>query len=165
MTRTLILVRHAKSSWQNKGLVDHERPLNDRGARSAAALGDWLRARNHLPTTVVSSDSTRTQETFRGLRLEVPVAFTRTLYHAGPEVMMDVLRGQEAASVLMLGHNPGIADFAARLVVQPPPHPRFDDYPTCATAVIRFDVAHWTDIGWRSGEVLDFVVPREVTGD
>ncbi|MEL6884640.1 MAG: histidine phosphatase family protein [Pseudomonadota bacterium] len=162
MTRTLILMRHAKSSWDTPTLSDHERPLNDRGRASASAMGDWLRARGHLPDAAVSSDSTRTGQTFVGLGFDVPVDYTRALYHAGPEVMMDVLRNQTAATVLMLGHNPGIADFAGRLVNAPPPHPRFDDYPTCATTVIRFDVDGWNDIGWRNGQPIDFTIPREL---
>jgi len=164
MTVTLILMRHAKSAWDDPSLADHDRPLNKRGKASAQGMGDWLRVHEHLPDTAVSSSSTRTGQTFAELRLDIPVSFTRTLYHAGPEVMMDVLRNQTAPKVLMLGHNPGIADFADRLVEQPPRHPRFADYPTCATAVITFDTKRWNDIGWREGQPIDFAIPREVIG-
>ncbi|MEL6466816.1 MAG: histidine phosphatase family protein [Pseudomonadota bacterium] len=163
MIRTLILMRHAKSSWDNPALPDHDRPLNARGTASAKMMGDWLRANGHAPNAAVSSSSERTGQTFLGLGFDIPVAFTRALYHAGPEMMMEVLQGQTAQTVLMLGHNPGIADFADRLVRQPPPHPRFADYPTCATTVIRFNVGSWTDIGWREGQPIDFAIPREVT--
>lgn len=162
MTRTLILMRHAKSAWGTPALADHERPLNDRGTESAKAMGDWLRAKGHVPDAAISSSSTRTGLTFVGLGFDVPVNFTRTLYLAGPEVMMDVLRDQKAGCVLMLGHNPGIADFADRLVSHPPRHPRFADYPTGAVAVIRFDAVGWNDIGWREGQPIDFAIPREV---
>ncbi|MEO9573356.1 MAG: histidine phosphatase family protein [Tateyamaria sp.] len=162
MTLTLILMRHAKSAWDDPILADHDRPLNDRGKASAQAMGDWLRAQGHLPDTAISSSSTRTGQTFAELRLDIPVSFTRTLYHAGPEVMMEVLRDETAPTVLMLGHNPGIADFADRLVEQPPRHPRFSDYPTCATAVITFDAKGWNDIGWREGQPISFAIPREV---
>ncbi len=162
MTRTLILMRHAKSSWDDPDLADHDRPLDQRGHDSAEAMGHWLRSKGHVPDAVISSSSTRTGQTFAGLDFDVPASYTRTLYHAGPEVMMDVLREQDAACVLMLGHNPGIADFADRLVAQPPRHPRFADYPTGAVAVIAFDVEGWGDIGWRSGQPIDFAIPREV---
>lgn len=163
MTRTLILMRHAKSSWNDITQADHDRPLNDRGRKSAKVMGDWLRAQGHVPEAAISSSSQRTGETFHGLGFDIPVQFTRTLYHAGPEVMMDVLRQQDAGTVLMLGHNPGIADFANRLVNTPPRHPRFADYPTCATCVIRFEAGAWNDIGWREGQPLDFGIPRELT--
>jgi len=162
MTRTLILMRHAKSSWDDPGLADHDRPLNNRGRASAQAMGDWLRAGGHVPDAAVSSSSERTGQTFLGLGFDVPVTFTRMLYHAGPELMMEVLRDQQVGAILMLGHNPGIADFAERLVAEAPPHPAFADYPTCATAVIRFDTDSWKDIGWREGQPIDFAIPREV---
>lgn len=162
MSLTLILMRHAKSAWDDPNLADHDRPLNDRGRASARSMGDWLRARGHVPDRAVSSSSTRTGQTFAGLGLDVPVSFTRALYHAGPEVMLDVLRDQTAPSVLMIGHNPGIADFAHRIVAHPPRHPRFADYPTCATAVITFGGTGWNEIGWREGQPIDFAIPREV---
>ena len=162
MTCTLILMRHAKSSWEDPDLTDHARPLNDRGRASAKAMGGWLRARGHVPDACVSSTSTRTGQTFLGLGLECPVTYTRALYHAGPDLMMEVLQDQTEATVLMLGHNPGIAEFAYRLVTTPPPHARFEDYPTCATTVIRFDTHDWTQAGWRNGQPVDFAIPREV---
>lgn len=162
MTRTLILMRHAKSSWDDPMLDDHDRPLNKRGRASAKAMGHWLRSSGYLPDTAVSSSSERTGQTFLHLDLDVPVHFTQALYHAGPEMMMNILRQQTSGTVLMLGHNPGIADFAHRLVVAPPQHPRFSDYPTCATTLIRFDANSWNDIGWRSGQPIDFAIPREV---
>lgn len=162
MTQTLILMRHAKSSWDDVTLPDHDRPLNDRGRASAQAIGDWLRAQGYLPGAAVSSTSQRTGETFHILGFDVPVQYTRSLYHAGPEVMMDILRDQVAQTVLMLGHNPGIADFADRLVAHAPRHPRFSDYPTCATCVIQFDTPNWNDIGWREGQPIDFAIPRDV---
>ena len=162
MTRTLILMRHAKSSWDDPNLADHDRPLNNRGRASAQAMGAWLREQRHTPDVCVSSSSTRTGQTFLGLGIDCPVHHTRDLYHAGPDAMMAVLRRQSDRAVLMLGHNPGIADFAWRLVATPPAHPRFDDYPTCATTLIRFDIGSWTETGWHSGQPVDFAIPREV---
>ncbi|MEL6565217.1 MAG: histidine phosphatase family protein [Pseudomonadota bacterium] len=164
MTRTLILMRHAKSSWDDPDLADHDRPLNDRGIASARAMGTWLRGKGYMPDQCVSSSSTRTGQTFAGLGVDCPVSFTRSLYHAGPEMMMEVLLAQTQATVLMLGHNPGIADFAYRLVTAPPQHPRFADYPTGATTVIRWDARNWAEVGWRTGTPVDFAIPREVMG-
>lgn len=162
MTLTLILMRHAKSSWDDPALNDHDRPLNKRGIASAQAMGQWLRDADHLPDTCISSTSLRTTQTFERLGLDAPIVFTRKLYHAGAAQMMDVLQDATANRVLMLGHNPGIAEFAERLVATPPRHDRFMDYPTCATTVIGFDAATWRDIGWHRGQPMDFAIPREL---
>lgn len=163
MTLRLILMRHAKSDWDDPTQPDHARPLNARGRASAPAMGGWLRARGIGPDLALISDAVRTCQTFDGLGLDCPAQFLPELYHAGAASMMDVLQGAGAAqTVLMLGHNPGIAEFAERLLRQPPSHPRFFDYPTCATLVAEFAVQDWADITFDTGAVVDFAVPREV---
>lgn len=164
MTRTLILIRHAKSSWDNPGLDDHDRPLNNRGIRSAKLLGVWLRHRGWVPDQILSSSSRRTAQTCAGLGLETPATFTNALFHASPDQMFRVLTRATGKTVLMLGHNPGIAEFAAGLADNPPDHPRFFDYPTGATTVMRFAVDNWEQAGWGTGEVVDFTVPRDLPG-
>jgi phosphohistidine phosphatase len=162
MTRTLILTRHAKSSWDNPRLEDHDRPLNKRGARSAKALGDWFRRAGWTPDQVLSSSSRRTCETYEGLGLHTRPEFTNTLFHASAEQMLQVLNRATGETVLMLGHNPGIGEFAARLAAEPPNHPRFFDYPTGATLVLRFETDGWGGVTWSTGAVADFVFPREL---
>lgn len=163
MTRTLILTRHAKSSWDSPALSDHDRPLNKRGRKSAPAIASWLQENGWLPDEILSSSSARTRETWDRMGLQADkVCFRRTLYHAGPVDMLTELSGATEQTVLMLGHNPGIAAFASQIVRKPPEHARFCDYPTCATAVIRFNTNNWADIQWHSGDVLGFVTPREL---
>ena len=163
MTRRLILMRHAKSSWGDPALSDHARPLNGRGRRSAKALGDWLRQNDYLPDQVLCSSSTRTRETLDRLKIRAPIQFLDSLYHASPRTMFDELARATGASVLMLGHNPGIAGFAESIVTAAPDHPRFHDYPTCATLVAEFDITDWSDLEKASGTPLAFVIPRELT--
>lgn len=165
MTRRLILMRHAKSSWTDPMLRDHDRPLNRRGRQSAAALGNWLRAKSFVPDHALSSSSVRTQETFERLRLPCPVDILPALYHAAPAVLMDTLRAARGQSVLMIAHNPGIADFASRLVTKPPVHDRFFDFPTCATLVAEFKCADWADIEYGQVVPIEFVIPRALKGD
>ncbi|WP_171179709.1 histidine phosphatase family protein [Ruegeria sp. HKCCD8929] len=163
MSRTLILTRHAKSSWDHPGLDDHARPLNKRGRKSAKAIGAWLAEKGWEPDQVLSSSSTRTRETWERMGLDAPkVSFTHDLYHASAAQMLRLLSEAKGATVLMLGHNPGIADFAEEIVAEAPPHPRFFGYPTCATTVVRFDIDDWRDVTRGSGEVLDFIIPREL---
>ena len=162
MTKRLILMRHAKSSWGNPGLDDHQRPLTGRGQRSAKALGDWLRANDYVPDQVLSSSSTRTRETFAGLNVAADTRFLDGLYHAGADKMLSILQQASADRVLMLGHNPGIGWFAAQLLATPPNHARFHDYPTCATLVVDFPITTWAELRTGTGSVIDFVIPREL---
>ncbi|MCE8514235.1 histidine phosphatase family protein [Ruegeria pomeroyi] len=164
MTRILILTRHAKSAWDDISLGDHDRTLNKRGRRSAQAIGAWLRQHGYLPDQVISSDAVRTRETWTEMGLGgCEPEFTRALYLAPPEQLLSSLRQASGRVVLLLGHNPGIAEFAGQIVDEAPAHARFFDYPTGATTVIEFATDDWAQIGWHQGEVLDFIVPRELT--
>ncbi len=164
--KRLILTRHAKSSWDDPLTPDHDRPLNDRGKAAAADLGQWLASRDYVPGEVLCSDAVRTRKTFSGIAPALPGApvleLKPALYHAGPDVMMAVLRHAKADVVMMIGHNPGIAEFAARLVAHPPSNVEFHRYPTGATLVADFDVADWADVTFGSGVTVDFIVPREI---
>jgi len=164
MTLRLILMRHAKSSWDHPGLSDHDRPLNGRGKRAARAIGDWLRKCDYIPDQTLSSTAQRTRETNALLGLDTVAQFTPRLYHAEPQTMLDVLKGAAGQSVLMIGHNPGIAWLAEGLVSSPPAHPRFHDYPTGATLVAEFSGDTWNAISPGTATVLDFITPRELTG-
>ncbi|OZA13332.1 MAG: phosphoglycerate mutase [Rhodobacterales bacterium 17-64-5] len=164
--KRLILTRHTKSSWDDPQMPDHDRPLNERGKAAAADLGQWLASRAFVPEEVLCSDSLRTRKTFSGIAPALPGApvleLKPALYHAGPDVMLAVLRHAKAETVMMIGHNPGIAEFAARLVAHPPANPEFARYPTGATLVAEFDVADWAKVEFGTGVVVDFVIPREV---
>lgn len=168
MSRRLILTRHAKSSWGNPLLSDHDRPLNARGQQAAADLGGWLASRGYLPGEVLVSDARRTRETWEGIAPSLPDApsasFKPALYHASADVMLAVLRHASAECVMMIGHNPGIATFAERILAQQISHPGFYRYPTGATLVASFEIDDWAEAGFGMGAARDFVVPRELTG-
>ena len=164
--KRLILTRHAKSSWDDPLTPDHDRPLNDRGKAAAADLGQWLASRDYVPGEVLCSDALRTRKTFSGMAPALPgtpvLELKPALYHAGPDVMMAVLKHATADTVMMIGHNPGIAEFAARLVAHPPHSPEFGRYPTGATLVVDFDVAEWSEVSYGIGVTVDFIVPSEI---
>lgn len=165
MTLRLILTRHAKSSWDDPTLQDRDRPLNGRGRKAAADLGGWLASRGYLPDEVLCSDALRTRQTWEGIAPALPAAPAVTLkpalYHAGPDVMLAVLRHATGRCVMMLGHNPGIAEFAARIVAAAPLHPDFGRYPTGATLVADLEAEGWSEAGFGRAAARDFVVPRE----
>lgn len=160
--RRLVLMRHAKSSWGDPTLDDHDRPLNKRGKNSARALGDWLRAQTIVVDQALVSSATRTVETLQRLKVECDRQILERLYHADPDDMLKTLKGATGQTVLMLGHNPGLSWFAKDLMQTPPPHPRFVDYPTGATLVARFDIDDWSDLAKGTGQIETFVVPRDL---
>lgn len=166
MTLRLILTRHAKSDWDNPLDTDHQRPLNPRGQRAAPLLGRWLAAQGYLPGQALVSDATRTRQTLDLIVAELPVAvpatFLPALYLAGPTTMRRVLAQASATTVLMIGHNPGIAEFAAHLLNSAPQHTDFARYPTGATLVADFDAARWDQI--ENGQLVDFTTPRALAG-
>ncbi|MDZ4095123.1 MAG: histidine phosphatase family protein [Paracoccaceae bacterium] len=166
MTKRLILTRHTKSNWDDPATPDHDRPLNERGEAASADLGDWLASRGYVPQEVLCSDALRTRETWSGIAAALPgtpiVHLKPALYHAGPDVMLAVLRHATADTVMMIGHNPGIAEFAQRLVAQAPLNLEFSRYPTGATLVVEFMIDAWKDATYGSAATVDFIVPREL---
>jgi len=167
MTLRLILTRHAKSSWDDPMLDDHDRALNTRGNGAAKAIGQWISQNGYCPDAVYSSTSRRTSQTWAHIANHCPqteeVQFTSALYLASPDRMLTILQGSRRNSVMLLGHNPGTGMLASALVKNPPSHPKFDQYPSAATTVIRFDVESWADVTPRSGQLEAFVVPRDLT--
>lgn len=164
--KRLILTRHAKSSWDDPLTPDHDRPLNDRGKAAAADLGQWLDSRGYIPSEVLCSDALRTRKTWSGIAPAITGSPTLelkpALYHAGPDVMLAVLRHASGDTVMMIGHNPGISEFAAKLVAHAPLNPEFARYPTGATLVVDFAVDSWVDVAFGAGVTVDFIVPSEI---
>ncbi len=164
--KRLILTRHAKSSWEDPMTPDRDRPLNARGKAAAADLGQWLASRGYVPDEVLCSDSLRTRKTWSGIAPALPgtpvLELKPALYNAGPDVMLAVLRHAGTDCVMMIGHNPGIGEFAARLVAQAPKNPEFSRYPTGATLAVDFAVDDWETVDWGTGVVDDFIVPRDL---
>ncbi|MCB9743960.1 MAG: histidine phosphatase family protein [Alphaproteobacteria bacterium] len=121
MPLRLIVMRHAKSSWDSGANDDHARPLDSRGRRDAPRIAAALQARGWTPDQVLSSTATRTRQTWAAmapvLGPDTPAIWTRSLYIAGPSALWASLADcpAEARCVLALGHNPGWEDLVARL--------------------------------------------------
>ncbi len=161
----LILMRHAKSDWSSGAASDHDRPLNARGRRSAAALGDYLRKNELLPDQVLCSSAERAGETLLRLRLpEGPeFSFTRRLYLASHHDILAALQRATGRCVLIVGHNPGIGIAASEVLAAPPTgSPGLDKYPTGATLVADFEIDDWAQADWGMATARHFVVPRDL---
>jgi len=162
--RRLILTRHAKSSWDDPLMADIDRPLNARGHAAARELGDFLASRGYDPEEVLCSSARRTRETWdevarAALETRPELRYLPELYHATPEAMMAALVQASAPTVMMIGHNPGIAEFAARLPAKPIYSGDFRKYPTCATLIVEFQAEDWREVTVGSGAVLEFFTP------
>jgi len=159
-------MRHAKSSWDDPAFDDFERTLNGRGRQAAPTIARWLVEKGFLPDAALVSSARRTVETWERMSTIMPETATMesnpALYLANAEVIMGVLKSQTSPVILLIAHNPGIGDFAERIVDAPPKHPKFRRYPTAATTVVEFDVASWDDINWRQGRVAEFIVPADL---
>lgn len=166
MTKRLILIRHAKSSWEDLDADDFERPLNQRGQVGADAIGKWLGDGGYHPDEVLVSAAARTVETWDRIALNLPehsVDKREALYHASPDTLLSELQSASGNCVAIVGHNPGISMFARGAVDTAPAHPRFDVYPTGATLVVDFPTEDWKTVELGTGRVRNFVVPRDFT--
>lgn len=166
MTLRLILMRHAKSDWEDALASDHERILNKRGRNSCDVIGPWLARHGYLPDQVLCSDAARTQETWARLGPHLPdaprVELHSDLYLAGPAKLLSALKSATGQTVAMLAHNPGIGDFASGILAQRPSHAQFARFPTLSTLVADFDIDQWSDLERASGRATDFIVPRDL---
>lgn len=166
--KRIILMRHAKSSWDNLGQADHDRSLNARGHQSATKLGQWMKDNNYIPAQVICSTATRCVQTWAGLEevldLKITPMYEHRLYHAHVGMMLEIMQAATSDTILMLGHNPGISAFAEELLECPPRDQDFYNYPTAATTVVDFDIEDWSTLNLRSGQLHSFIVPRKLGG-
>ena len=167
--KTLLLLRHAKSAWNEPGQDDHERALTARGRRAAELVSLYLAQRGAPPSLVLCSTAQRALETLEPLRhrLGVPFETDRTLYLADAETILARVAevDDRASSVLVVGHNPGLHELALLLSARGDGAARArlrEGFPTAALAVFELDVAHWHEIRPRCGTLVELRVPKDL---
>lgn len=167
MTRTIYVMRHAKSSWSTDD-ADHQRPLNGRGRREAPVAGAYLATRGPIDQ-VLSSTSARTRETWaaaeEGGAEAVEVNFYQQMYNARAEDHLELLRElpSETQSALILAHFPGVLELVRSLATRDdhPAWPSLDkNFPTSAIAVLEFD-GEWESLSPGDAKLIDYVIPRD----
>ena len=160
--KTLMLLRHAKSSWDDSSLRDFERPLASRGRRDAPRLGEALARRGPLPDLVISSPATRARQTIElfieSADLSLSPQFDESIYAASSAELMKVVRRIPDASscALLVGHNPGFEDLLARLTGA------FERMPTAALACIEFSIDRWGDVEDGAGRLNWLLTPKDL---
>jgi phosphohistidine phosphatase len=171
VTRQLLVLRHAKSSWDHPGLADHDRPLNPRGQRAVEALRVHLAEGDAVPDLVLCSTARRTVETWEGLApawpSAIPVAYEPDLYGATATALLRRIRQvpDSAGCVLVLGHNPGVHDLASGLTGDGGEHHRLRldlEFPTAALATLEVPTG-WAELAWQGATLADYLMPRDLT--
>ena len=165
----LLLLRHAKSSWDVPKLADRDRPLNKRGRHAAAAMRTAMHDFGLAPDVVLVSPARRTQETLAALEPwdETPVVEPlEILYLASVQQLLDVLQGlsETVRSVMLIGHNPGMQELAALLVARPVPEQAkglAEKFPTGALAEFAIR-GTWADLDAGGGQLVRFLTPRDL---
>lgn len=154
---TLLLMRHAKSSWDDPALADHDRPLNKRGKQDAPRMGRWLRDADLVPDLIVTSSAKRARKTARlvaeACGYDGELLIRPELYHAPPDVWAAVVRAlpDTASRVLCVGHNPGLEATLAAWTGQAVA------MPTATIAHLRMDAPSWSDFGDNTTVTLEGV--------
>jgi phosphohistidine phosphatase len=162
--KTLSLVRHAKSSWKDKKLADHDRPLNKRGRRDAPRMGRRLAKNGIRPDLMVTSTAVRARVTAETIATEIGYAtahimMDEQIYHAGTVGLLELIRqlGDANDHVMLFGHNPDITDLVNHLTDS-----ALENVPTCGMAHIRFETDSWKNVGSVAAELLEFDYPKRI---
>ena len=169
--KTLTLLRHAKSSWDDTVERDFDRPVNGRGRRAAARIGRWIADEGLAFDHVVASPAVRVRQTLEGVEdglgsLLKPLWDTRIYLSSAATLMLLVQQfSDEKSDVLLVGHNPGCEDLLLMLVA--PGAGRLRDeaeikYPTATLARIELDIAKWAALDDNTGKLSHFVRPRDL---
>ena len=160
--KTLLLLRHAKSDWDDSSLRDFDRPLAARGERDAPRIGKALRKRGILPDLIISSPAARAKATIkavtRAAKINLEIRFDEVVYGASSPELISLIRGlPDAISCLLLvGHNPGFEDLVGRLSGS---HERM---PTAALACIEFQIDRCEDVNDGDGNLRWLLTPKSL---
>jgi phosphohistidine phosphatase len=163
--KKLLLLRHAKSSWDDAGLADFDRPLNDRGRKAAPLIGDLMRKWQLRPDLIISSPAARARETVKlvleasGIKTEL--RYDERIYEATAARLLEVIYGVEddKQEVMLVGHNPGFENLLERLTTESL------RVPTAALALVALGADRWNEAGARGGRLEWLVKPKELAKD
>ena len=160
--KTLTIFRHAKSSWDDPELSDHDRPLNKRGERDTPMMADRLGAKGIRPSLILSSSAVRASKTARTLAKQIayPIEFLQRepdLYHASADKLLEIIAGQDEGfnSMMVVGHNPGLTDLANEFIPG-----LTSNTPTAGFVSIKIDTDNWNLKTRKSAELITYDYPK-----
>lgn len=158
MSKTLFLVRHAKSSWADPGMSDYDRPLNQRGLRDAPQMGLHLKNSGIFPELIICSTAIRARQTLEHLNLGIEnTVFENRIYEASAETLLEIIQSIENSytSAMLIGHNPGMTWLATDLSGR-----RIENLPTCAVARISLKTDKWNRAGTCPSRLENLDYPK-----
>lgn len=164
MERTLVVIRHAKSSWANPLQSDFERPLNERGEHDAPMMGERLKKQHIIPDLIIASPAKRARQTAKKIAAAMGydagrIVWQDKLYHCIPSVFEEVLYevSDDIKTVFIVAHNPGITGFANQL------SEKFetDNMPTCGMVGVKFEAKEWNEFNGVDKKVFLFDYPKK----
>jgi phosphohistidine phosphatase len=144
--KTLLILRHAKSSWNNANMTDHDRPLNERGKRDAPRAGRALAAQDVVPELIITSTAERAMSTAEAAAAATndppELKYERRLYLASPLTILKILQelGNGPQRVMVVGHNPGLEELVYHLTEEP------EAMPTAAIAQVDLPITAWSEL-------------------
>lgn len=162
MTKRVVIIRHAKSSWANPGQTDFDRPLNERGKENAPEMGKRLQQYGLIPDAVFSSTAKRAKQTAEGITKAMkdqrPILWDDDLYHASPEKIERVICTAEDTynTIFIVAHNPGITEFVNTAV----PGFATPNVPTCGIIAFSIACTHWADYFQSEKKLITYDYPK-----
>lgn len=163
----LVLVRHAKSSWKNSELDDHDRPLGKRGERDAPYMAKIFREKKMDVDLIASSTAMRALDTAKEFAKKLDykkekILRVSELYLAETEELLDYVKGldDDYKTVMLFGHNPGITRFANELINE-----NIENVPTCGIVAVDFETKQWSEAGSVKGHLRFFEYPKKYFPD
>jgi phosphohistidine phosphatase len=173
--KILGLWRHAKSDWNDRSARDFDRPLNARGRKGAAIMGRHIAAQPIYWERIIASPAVRVAQTIElgceAAKINPQVRWDRRIYLASSATLLDLLREQEGdpATILMVGHNPGLEDLIFDLVPDDGRSPLRDiveeKYPTATFARLEMDIESWAELDEGEARLVELTRPRDLDGE
>jgi len=159
--KKLVIIRHAKSSWERPYLDDHSRPLAERGLKDAPKMAKRLKKKGIIPDAILSSDAERAKKTalITAEILDFPkgkIHFTPNLFHCSTNTLFDEIKKTEdkVETLFLFGHNPGLNDLISKFGGE------IDNLPTCGQFGLTFDVNSWQEISPQKSKLWFFDFPK-----
>ena len=161
--KNLFLTRHAKSSWNNPGLADIDRPLNERGKKAAPFMGKLIVDKGEKPELLISSPANRALSTAKAFGevmglVENDIIVNRAIYGAGAQQLLELVQNQDDLhkSIMLFGHNPTFTSFVNMLTGS-----NIMNVVTCGVVRINFEYSSWIDIDFGSGRLVYYEYPKK----
>ncbi len=160
--KTLYILRHAKSSWDDAALSDFERPLNERGLGAAPLVGGVMKKNRFAPELILSSPARRAEQTAALIKQSAGIGgaiqFDERIYEASLARLLEVIaeQNEKIQSLMLVGHNPGLEGLVKFLTGE------FEPMPTAALAVVDLDAKKWSAIKSTKCSLRNLIRPKEI---